>query len=132
MQMLAFLRKRALGMHRDPHQLERTIQFSRTERKVCLPLGGEESRGRTFGCQPDFFFFFSTLDSLFINCWDRSSDEVLTLPSSFAVSLGAPLSRGCLVSLAPPLSTVFPVREGCFIIGVFRRSSQIRYSMVTS
>ena len=44
-------------MHRDPQQFERTIQFSRTERKVLFRRGGRYIRFGTPYCQSKISFF---------------------------------------------------------------------------
>jgi hypothetical protein len=44
-------------MHRDPQQFERTIQFSRTERKVLFRRGGRYIRFGTPYCQSKISLF---------------------------------------------------------------------------
>ena len=48
-------------MHRYPQHFERTIQFSRTERKVTSVVGGQDIRLLALECQPKICFFFGSI-----------------------------------------------------------------------
>jgi len=56
-----FRLKASSSIHRYPQHFERTIQFSRTERKLLSVVGGQDIRLSARECQPKVCFFFDSI-----------------------------------------------------------------------